>query len=144
MSKFNYFDVNHAISVHDTIIHFSGGKIGMNDVGLLESVIVHVQNDTYYPELTDKLTHLVFSIAMNHAFSDGNKRSSIALGGYFLQINGYEHLVARFFIEMENIVLWVAQKRITKVFLLEVITSLVTTGELTEEIKLKLVKKLEK
>ncbi len=78
-----YFDLKHAIQTHDKIIEISGGSLGMHDVGLLESVIEHVRNDKYYPTISDKLTHIVYSVAMNHAFSDGNKRSAIALGGFF-------------------------------------------------------------
>ena len=133
-----YFDVVHAIKEHDHIIDISGGLTGMNDVGLLESVIVHVQNDLYYPNFSNKLTHIVFSIAMNHAFRDGNKRSSIALGAFFLELNGYENLVGTFIVEMENIVLWVAKKYISKDFLHEIIDSLLTHGYLHEDIQFKL------
>lgn len=133
---FFYFDLKHAIEEHDKIIAISGGTLGIHNLGLLESVIEHVQNDNYYPDFCDKLTHIVFSIAMNHAFADGNKRSSIVLGGFFLELNGYESLVGKFIIEMENIVLWVAQKKIDKDFLYEIMTSLLEKGDFTEEIKL--------
>jgi death-on-curing protein len=46
---FTYFDTAHAITVHDEIINRSGGALGILNVGLLESVIEHVQNDFYYP-----------------------------------------------------------------------------------------------
>ena len=42
------------------------------------------------PTYTEKLTHLVFSINKFHAFNDGNKRSSLSLGAYFLELNGYD------------------------------------------------------
>lgn len=138
MATILYFDLKHAIQVHDKIIEISGGAWGMRDIGLLESVLEHVKNDDYYPDLSDKLTHIVFSIAMNHAFSDGNKRSSIVLGGFFLEINGYGRRVGTFIVEMENIVLWVAQKKINKNFLSIIINSLLENGELTEVIKLNL------
>ena len=136
--EFVYFDIKHATIEHDKIIDLSGGRHGFHDVGLLESALVHVQNDLYYPTIEKKLTHLVFSIAMNHAFVDGNKRSSIALGAYFLEINGYGSIVGKFIVEMENIVLWLAQKRISKDLLFEIINSLLNNSEITEEIKLKI------
>lgn len=142
MSLILYFDLKHAIQTHDKIIEISGGSLGIHDVRLLESVIQHVKNDNYYPSLPDKLTHIVYSVAMNHAFSDGNKRSAIGLGGFFLEINGYGRRVGTFIIEMENIVLWVAQKKISKDLLFEIIESLLERGELAEEIKLKLLSKL--
>ncbi|RJQ38039.1 type II toxin-antitoxin system death-on-curing family toxin [Candidatus Microgenomates bacterium] len=138
MSSILYFDLKHAVATHDKIIEISGGRLGIHDLGLLESVLGHVRNDNYYLNLSDKLTHIVFSIAMNHAFIDGNKRSSIALGGFFLEINGYGNRVGAFIVEMENIVLWVAQRKIGKKFLSEIINSLLTQGELKEEIKLTL------
>jgi death-on-curing protein len=87
---FFYFDIHYAFEVHDWIIENSGGFPGTNNPGLLESALEHIQNDLYYPEIQDKLTHLVFSINKFHAFADGNKRSSIALGAYFLELNGYD------------------------------------------------------
>ena len=84
---FAYFDTSHAIEVHDEIINQSGGVLGILNINLLESVIEHVQNDLYYPDLEHKLTHLFYSSNKNHSFQDGNKRASIALSAYFLEIN---------------------------------------------------------
>ena len=78
-----YFDLKHTLETHDKIIEISGGQFGVADTGLLESTLEHVKNDDYYPTIYEKLTHLIFSFAMNHAFLDGNKRSAIALGGFF-------------------------------------------------------------
>jgi death on curing protein len=138
MPTFYYFNIHFAILVHNKIIELSGGRKGMQDIGLLESVVEHVKNDDYYQSFEEKLTHLVFSIAMNHAFSDGNKRSAIALGAYFLQINGYSGMVGKYIIEMENIVLWVAKGYINKEFLSSIVNSLMREGNISEEIKLKI------
>jgi death on curing protein len=73
-----YFDILHAIEVHDWIIDNSGGLHGINNIGLLESALEHIQNDLYYPDFFHELTHLLFAINKFHAFTDGNKRSSIA------------------------------------------------------------------
>ncbi len=83
---FFYFTISYAIKTHDKIIEISGGLTGIKDLGNLESPLSHIQNDDYYPDLEDKITHLVFSINKNHAFTDGNKRTSIALGGFFLEL----------------------------------------------------------
>lgn len=98
---FAYFDTAHAIEVHDAIILESGGAMGIINAGLIDSVIEHLQNDFYYPELEHKLTHLFFSINKNHSFQDGNKRASIALSAYFLEINNCSFRVERFIAEME-------------------------------------------
>ena len=119
--RFLYFDVEYAISVHDWIIDHSGGLAGTKNRGQLESPLEHIQNDLYYPELEDKLTHLVYSINKHHAFNDGNKRSSLVLGAYFLELNGFDFVVKRFIHEMENIVVWVADNVIDKTLLHQII-----------------------
>ena len=133
-----YFDIHYAVEVHDWIIENSGGLPGASNLGLLKSALQHVQNDLYYPELHHKLTHLVFAINKFHAFIDGNKRSSIALGAYLLEINGYEFVVKKFVLEMENIAVWLAEGKITKELLGELIVSLIFEEDYSEELKLKL------
>lgn len=140
--SFYYFTSEYAIKTHDFIINESGGSHGLLDIGLLESVLEHIQNDLYYPELETKLTHLVFSVNKNHAFNDGNKRSSIALGAYFLVINGLEYCVDKFIIEMENICVDVADNRIDKELLYEIIYSIINEDEYSEELKLKIIEAL--
>ncbi len=134
-----YFDITHAIEVHDWIIDNSGGRAGIIDLGLLESPLEHIQNDNYYPKIEDKLTHLVFSINKSHAFTDGNKRSSIALGSYFLELNGYDYAVKKFVLEMENIAVWVADSKISKELLATIIESLIYEDNFSESLKLKIV-----
>ena len=109
---FIYFNVEYVIKLHDWIIENTGGLAGVKDIGLIESPIEHIQNDWYYPELEDKLTHLVYSISKNHAFHDGNKRSSIGIGSYFLELNGFDYLVSRFVIQMEDIIVYVAGNKV--------------------------------
>lgn len=137
-TKFFYFDVHYAVEVHDWIIDNSGGLSGTRDLGLLESPLEHIRNDLYYPEFEDKLTHLVFSVNKSHAFLDGNKRSSIALGCYFLELNGYDYAVKKFVLEMENIAVWVAEGLISKELLAEIIKSLIYEDDYSEALKLQI------
>jgi death-on-curing protein len=141
--SFFYFDVTHAINVHDWIIENSGGLAGTKDIGQLESPLQHIQNDWYYPEIEDKLTHLVFSINKNHAFNDGNKRSSLALGAYFLELNGFDYVVQRFVKEMENIAVWVADNVIDKALLHQIISSVLYEDDYSESVKLAIVEAVE-
>lgn len=136
---FLYFDATHAIEVHDWIIANSGGRPGTFNIGNLHSPLEHVKNDDYYPSIEEKLTHLVYSINKNHAFNDGNKRSSIALGAYFLTLNGYHYIVTGFVSNMENIAVWVADNVIGRDLLQELITSMIYEDDFSEELKLKLV-----
>ena len=136
--RFFYFDIYYAVELHDWIIDKSGGLAGINNLGLLESPLEHIQNDLYYPEFEDKLTHLVFSVNKSHAFVDGNKRSSIALGSYFLELNGYNYAVKKFELAMENIAVWVAEGLISKDLLGEIIKSLIYEEDYNEALKLQI------
>ena len=136
---FVYFDTSHAIEVHDEIIIRSGGLLGLLNKGLLESVLGLVKDDSYYPKIENKLTHLFYSINKNHSFQDGNKRASIALSAYFLELNNGSFKVDRFIREMENIAVDVADNRIDKELLFEIITSILYEDDYCESLKLKII-----
>lgn len=139
MNEYIYFDTEHAISVHDQIIINSGGILGIINYGLLESSIEHMKNDLYYPNFEDKLTHIFFSINKNHCFNDGNKRASIALSAYFLEINNCGFIVPKFIEKMENISVDVADNKIDKDLLFEIIYSILYEYDFNEGLKLKIV-----
>ena len=134
-----YFNTEHAIKEQVFIIEKSGGKKGIINIGLLDSVLQHIQNDWYYPEFENKACHLFFSINKNHAFEDGNKRTSIVLTAYFLEANGFDFKVGRFIQEMENIAVHVADNKIDKTLLQEIITSILYENDYDEELQLKIV-----
>lgn len=134
-----YFDTKHAIKVHDWIIDNSGGLHGHREIGLLDSALTHIQNDDYYPTFGEKLKHLVFAVNKFHPFNDGNKRSSLVLGAYFLELNGYDYCVNKFVLEMEEIVVWLAKGKIKDDLLLEIVSSIIYEDELSESLKLKII-----
>jgi death on curing protein len=140
--KLLYFPVEYAIKEHDKIIEISGGLAGINNIGNIQSPLEHIQNDDYYPEIEDKITHLVFSINKNHAFVDGNKRSSIALGAFFLELNGFDSLVSTFIRRMENITVDIADNRIDKELLHKIVTSIIYEDDYSEELKLEIINAL--
>ncbi|KHG34596.1 type II toxin-antitoxin system death-on-curing family toxin [Sulfurospirillum sp. MES] len=131
-----YFDTKHAISVHDWIIDNSGGLQGYREIGLLDSALEHIQNDVYYPTFQDKLKHLIIAINKFHPFNDGNKRSSLVLGAYFLKLNGYDYCIDRFILKMENIVVWLAESKINDELLLNILHSIIEEDEFNESLKL--------
>jgi death-on-curing protein len=136
--ELKYFDTAHAIEVHDAIILKSEGLLGILNIGLLQSTLEHIQNDMYYPNFEDKATHLFHSVNKNHSFKDGNKRASIALTAYFLEINGFDDRVKVFMERTENIAVYVADNKINKELLLEIIQSIIYEYDYSEELKLKL------
>jgi death-on-curing protein len=137
-SKIFYFDIKHAIKVHDWIIIKSGGLKGQREINLLSSALEHIQNDLYYPAFEEKLKHLIIAVNKFHPFNDGNKRSSLVLGAYFLEINGYDYCIDQFIFEMENIVVWLAESKIDDNLLLDIIKSIINENEFNESIKLRL------
>ncbi|URW89529.1 hypothetical protein M5E84_04680 [[Ruminococcus] torques] len=56
-----YLTLEQAEQIHrKTITYSGGGTYEPLDVGKLDSVLQHIQNDLYYPTFVDKLTHLFF------------------------------------------------------------------------------------
>lgn len=62
MKLFSVWDtLDEAVKIHRATIEKSGGgDIGDLDLGKLDSVLTHIQNDDYYPTFIDKLVHLFF------------------------------------------------------------------------------------
>ena len=135
-----YIDIEQAKSIHEKTVRVSGGgNLGIIDIGLLDSVLMHIQNDDYYPTFEDKLTHLVFAVNRNHCFSDGNKRLSISLGIQFLNLNGYLYCLGRFITEMENISYHLAAGLIEKDLLQRIIHSMLENErDFNEALKLEI------
>ena len=104
MEKINYISIEEALEIHKkTIMHSGGGDVGELDIGKLDSVLQHIQNDEYYPTFLDKLQHLFYCACQFHCFVDGNKRIAIVLTAMFLLKNGYLAIANVYFREMENI-----------------------------------------
>ena len=117
-----YLTLEQALETQRKTIDVSGGGLhGEIDVGKLESVLQHIQNDDYYPTFEDKLTHLFFCANKFHCFLDGNKRIAISLCAQMLLINGFVFRVSPFIREMENISYHVAAGRIDKELLKDII-----------------------
>ena len=129
----NYLTLGIAYEEHDKIIADTGGLPGIKN-DRLDSVLYHMQNDDYYPFFEDKLTHLVHSVAENHSFQDGNKRSSIVLGSLFLKINYFpDDVISDFIQKMEALVLMLVEKEICKDDLNGYLFFIINEEEMPEE-----------
>jgi death-on-curing protein len=135
-----YITIDQAVEIHAKTVEVSGGgSHGMLDKGRLESVLEHIQNDSYYPTFLDKITHLFFCANKFHCFQDGNKRIAITLSAQFLLFNGYMYCVSDFMREMENISYHLAAGRIDKEFLRDLIEAVINESyDDNEELKLRL------
>ena len=134
-----YLTLDQAIDIHKKTVEISGGGAnGHLDLGKLDSVLDHIQNDDYYPTFADKLTHLFFCACQFHCFQDGNKRIAITLCLQMLIQNGYLYCVGHFAREMENISYHVAAGKIDKKLLGEVIEASINEEMDSESLKLKI------
>lgn len=104
-----YLTPQQILFIHARLIGATGGAHGVRDLGLLQSATAcpratFDENDRY-PALFPKTAALMESLAHNHAFVDGNKRTAITATALFLQQNGYR--VTTNSVELERFTLWV-------------------------------------
>ncbi|MBF1038368.1 MAG: type II toxin-antitoxin system death-on-curing family toxin [Candidatus Nanosynbacter sp.] len=122
------------LNKHNEVIRKSGGTMGVFNENLLRGFIEFIQNNVYYPSFEEKLSHLVFSIAKNHGFCDGNKRTAIIAGAFFLELNAFDQFIIDAFIKnMEGIILLTVQGFINKEQLCQIIYDLIYNGKMSEK-----------
>lgn len=127
------------MDIHDEVLRVSGGMTGVKDEGLLHGPLDFIRDGGYYPSLCDKLTHLVYSLVKNHGFNDGNKRTALAAGGLLLMLNGYDSFIGYYFLMFEQVMVLVADNRLSKGQLGALIGDLIEYGEITEEGKVMII-----
>ena len=93
----NWLNIDEVYTIHEEIIEKAGTTASVRDFSLLHSAVERPKA-TYggkdlYPTIFIKAAALLHSLCMNHAFTDGNKRTSWASAHKFLWINQY-HLKA--------------------------------------------------
>ena len=76
------------VSIHDVAIREFGGSMGLRDIGALESAILRPQMG-YYDGIIEEAAAMLESLAMNHPFVDGNKRTAFYATDTFLRKNGH-------------------------------------------------------
>ena|SRR5271170_4665149 len=74
------------LAIHEDQIERYGGTHGVRDQGLLEAALYRPQTG-YYADLVEEAAALWESLAQNHPFIDGNKRTAFAATYTFLAIN---------------------------------------------------------
>lgn len=137
MRYITYFDYSDLVNKHNEVIEKSGGSTGVFNERLLKGCLDFIKDDVYYPDFEDKITHLVFSIAKNHGFCDGNKRTAIVAGAYFLELNAYDqYIIDSFMQNMEGVVLLTAQSILSKDQLKQIIYDLIRYGEMSDNTKM--------
>ena len=92
-AQMRYLTVEQALFLHARLIVETGGSHGVRDLGLLQSAITRPQasfeGSELYPDIYTKAAALLESLANNHPFLDGNKRTAITATALFMKYNGY-------------------------------------------------------
>lgn len=89
-----YLTPTQAITLHDEAVREFGGLLGIRDQGALESALAQPAMEAFGVELyatqVEKAAAYLFFLSRNHAFNDGNKRTSYLCTATFLLQNGLE------------------------------------------------------
>ncbi len=83
-----YPSIEEVLAAHERLIALFGGSSGLRDRAALEAALARPQAG-YYKDVVEQAAALLESLAQNHPFIDGNKRTAIAVTGAFLRVNGY-------------------------------------------------------
>ena len=83
----DYLTLADVLAIHQDQVERYGGAHGVRDPGLLEAALFRPQTG-YYADLVEEAAALWESLAQNHPFIDGNKRTAFASTYTFLAING--------------------------------------------------------
>lgn len=104
-----------AISAHDEALNF-GGLSGIRDKGAIESAIARPYLG-YYREIEAKAAALTQSVATNHGFVDGNKRTALILLILLIKRSGYSLVPLRgedAGAALEHLILAIVERRMTQ------------------------------
>jgi death-on-curing protein len=84
--------VNEQLPTSDAIHKILKGKQRVRDMALLEAAVLRPSTSAFgqdaYPTPQEKAAALLHSIARNHPFADGNKRTATIAALFMLAVNG--------------------------------------------------------
>lgn len=113
MTGVNYIVIEEALELHAVVLGLTRGTLGVRDLsallGSLERPRGAFGGKDMFPDVFSKAAALIESIARNHPFIDGNKRTSYVIGAALLKKNGYELLPKSG--EIEVFMLWIVTKK---------------------------------
>jgi death-on-curing protein len=86
--------VTEYLSLDDVLVMHERFATGVRDFGLIDAAVMRPQasaaGEDAYPSLADKASAMTESLARNHGFIDGNKRTALVCLVQFMMINGFE------------------------------------------------------
>jgi death on curing protein len=87
-----FLTVEEVLFIHQSETEFAGHNSKIRDLGLLESAVENTRllyDQNYSTDLFFLAASYLRSIAINHPFVDGNKRTALASALVFLEYNGF-------------------------------------------------------
>jgi death on curing protein len=91
-----YLTISELIYINGTVLNnpqILSGKQQIRDIALLEAAAARPSSSAFgqdaYPTLPEKVAALCHSIARNHPFTDGNKRTATVAAVFMLKVNGF-------------------------------------------------------
>lgn len=99
---------------HEQILEIAGGRPGILNHSKIEAAVHRPKTYLAYQADCDLHTVcavLMDSLARNHAFVDGNKRTGLMTALVTYELNGYTLKSSADNIEFENLVLWVVNTK---------------------------------
>ncbi len=90
-----YLELDHVLAIACEVLELEvDALLRVTDLGLADSAVARpqasFQGEEFYPTIEAKAAALLFGIARNHAFIDGNKRVAVLATLQFLNVNGLD------------------------------------------------------
>jgi death-on-curing protein len=107
-----YLEFEDVSELHFDQIEEYGGSHGVRDEGLIRSAVARPMNKAAYEgaDLAAQAAALLYGLAKNHGYVDGNKRVALAAASTFLRMNGHwlncDNDTAAAFVEDCNMPSW--------------------------------------
>ena len=83
----------YALELHDAVLEASEGRPGVAHPGVVESAVhkpvTSLGNEDAYPTFFSKVAAVGYTLAHDHGFVDGNKRTALQVMLNTLEENGY-------------------------------------------------------
>jgi death on curing protein len=85
-----YLELEEVLAIHDALVP---AQPEIRDIGVIQSALGRPQASAFgedaYPAIFEKAAALIQSLACNHGWVDGNKRTAWVATMTFLEVNGH-------------------------------------------------------
>ena len=89
-----YISIEDALELHAVVLGLTRGTLGVRDMNGLHGSLGRPRSafggKEMFPTVFEKAGAYIESVARNHPFIDGNKRTAYLIGAAFLNKNGYD------------------------------------------------------